>query len=149
MYTTIVLLILQADNSAIDPAQLGGGSGLLWMVFQLLFALGIVVGLAYVTLRVLLPQMAQRLQPTLNSPRGLMAVADTIEIKRGSQLHLVGVAGRWFLLASSEAGMQKLTEVDAALIELTLRELEQAKAQAAPHTPARRLTDLLQRLWRK
>lgn len=84
------------------------GLGFLWMLFQTLVALAFVCGLAYLIFRVLLP----RLSPNYGA-NNMMRVVDRIGLDTRKSLYIIEVTGRWFLVASSENGVQMISELDA------------------------------------
>lgn len=112
-YNSVNLLLSQA---ATDPPRFESGSSLLLMFLQMLLSLGFVLGLAWLVIRVALPRLTRTLDARrLNSPGAssdLVRVVETVTLDQRSQLHLLEVAGRWFMVASSEAGVQVLAELD-------------------------------------
>ena len=79
------------------------------MLLRTVVALGLVCGLAYVLFRWVLP----RLQfPT--STHRLVRIVDTVALDARRSLYVVEVTNRWLLIASSEAGVQLISELDAA-----------------------------------
>lgn len=84
------------------------GLSFFYMLFQTLVALAFVCGLAYVIFRVILPKLT-----TNYGSNNMMRVVDRIGIDTRKSLYIVEVTGRWFLVASSENGMQMISELDA------------------------------------
>lgn len=82
---------------------------LVLMLFQTAIALGAVCGLAYVIFRVVLPKL--NAVPTADS--SMMRVVDRTWLDQRKTLYVIEVAGRWFLVAASEAGVQLVSELDA------------------------------------
>lgn len=79
------------------------------MLLRTVVALGLVCGLAYILFRWVLP----RLQfPT--STRRLVRIVDTVALDARRSLYVIEVTNRWLLIASSEAGVQLISELDAA-----------------------------------
>lgn len=106
------LALLMQEPSPFDPARYGegGGTGLFWMLVQTLLALALVCALAIVLFRWLLPRLQN-----LSSPQGgMVRVVDRVAIEARKSLLVVEVAGRWLLISSSEAGVQLISELDAA-----------------------------------
>ncbi len=84
------------------------GLSFVWMLFQTLVALAFVCGLAYVIFRVLLPRLT-----TNYGANNMMRVVDRIGLDTRKSLYIIEVTGRWFLVASSENGVQMISELDA------------------------------------
>lgn len=78
------------------------------MLFQTLLALAFVCGLAYLIFRVLLPRLT-----TNYGAKNMMRVVDRIGLDARKSLYIIEVTGRWFLVASSENGVQMISELDA------------------------------------
>ena len=78
------------------------------MLFQTLVALAFVCGLAYVIFRVILPRLT-----TNYGANNMMRVVDRIGLDTRKSLYIIEVTGRWFLVASSENGVQMISELDA------------------------------------
>lgn len=78
------------------------------MLFQTLVALAFVCGLAYLIFRVLLPRLT-----TSYGSNNMMRVVDRIGLDARKSLYIIEVTGRWFLVASSENGVQLISELDA------------------------------------
>jgi flagellar protein FliO/FliZ len=103
------ILLLARQSPPIDPAQPAGSDSFAWMLLQTLLALAVVCGLMYVLFRWVLP----RLSPT-GSQRGMVRVVDAVTLEPRRNLYVIEVTGRWLLIASSEAGVQLIGELDAA-----------------------------------
>ena len=88
------------------------GLSFVWMLFQTLVALAFVCGLAYVIFRVLLPRLTSNY-----GSNNMMRVVDRIGLDTRKSLYIIEVTGRWFLVASSENGMQLISELDAKTAE--------------------------------
>ncbi len=84
------------------------GLNFAYMLFQTLVALAFVCGLAYVIFRVLLPKFT-----TNYGANNMMRVVDRIGLDTRKSLYIIEVTGRWFLVASSENGVQMISELDA------------------------------------
>lgn len=108
-----------------------GGASFFMMFVQTMLALGFVCGLAYVIFRWLLP----RLQVARSTGR-MVRVVDRTSLDVRRSLYVVEVAGRWLLVASSEAGLQLLSELDAE----TAAEAEQEAARLRPQFGAGAVT---------
>jgi flagellar biosynthetic protein FliO len=95
-------------QTEIGPEQFQSGTGLLWMFVQTILALGFVCLLAYVVLRVVLPRLNVG-----SSGRNMVTVIDRTALDQRRSLYVVEVTGRWLLIASSEGGVQLISELDA------------------------------------
>lgn len=78
------------------------------MLLQTFLALAFVCGLAYVIFRVLLPKFT-----TNFGANNMMRVVDRIGLDTRKSLYIIEVTGRWFMVASSESGVQMISELDA------------------------------------
>ena len=82
------------------------------MLFQTLVALAFVCGLAYLIFRVLLPRIT-----TNYGANNMMRVVDRIGLDTRKSLYIIEVTGRWFIVASSENGVQLISELDPKTAE--------------------------------
>jgi flagellar protein FliO/FliZ len=87
---------------------LESSSGFAWMLLQTLLALGLVCLLIYALFRWVLPRLGAS-----GSLRGMVRVVDVLKLEPRKSLYIVEVAGRWLLIASSEAGVQLISELEA------------------------------------
>ena len=94
------------------------------MMLQTFVALGAVCGLAYVIFRWVLPRLA-----VTRSAGGMVRVVDRVGLDARKSLYVIEVAGRWLLVASSESGVQLLSELGA-------RTAEEAEQEAVKLRPA-------------
>ncbi|MFN0124521.1 MAG: flagellar biosynthetic protein FliO [Blastocatellia bacterium] len=138
-------LVLQ-NEIALRAAQYDNTSAGV-LLLQTLLALAFVVGLAYLILRVLLPRMAGRAFPgavrMTESANGLMRCVDTLHMGTPGQLHIIEIAGRYYLIAATTGGTQMLTELSAEHIGMLL-----SAAQARqPHHPLANLRDVPMPEW--
>ena len=126
----------------------GGGESFFLMLLQTLLALGLVCGLAYVIFRWALPRLA-----AARSAHSMVRVVDVVGLDARKRLYVIEVAGRWMLVASSEAGVQMVSELDAVAADEAARSLERVRQQqgwksfgaAARTTFAERLARLTNR----
>ncbi len=90
------------------------------MLLQTVVGLGLVCGLCYVAVRVVLPRLASQ-----RRGRGLVRVAFAMTLEPRKRLYVVEVAGQWMLLATSESGTQLISALDSgAAAAAAARELE-------------------------
>lgn len=88
------------------------------MLVQTIFALALVCGLAYVIFRVILPRLAVNY-----GSNNMVRVVDRIGLDARKSLYVIEVAGKWMLVASSESGVQLISELDADTARLAEEEL--------------------------
>lgn len=96
-----------------------GGVEFFFMLLQTMLTLALVCGLAYIIFRWVLPRL--NIARTSNS---MVRVVDRVGLDARKSLYVIEVAGRWLLIASSEAGVQVISELDA-------RSAEEAEQQLA------------------
>jgi flagellar biogenesis protein FliO len=97
---------------------MGNSLSFLWMLVQTVFALVLVCGLAYVIFRVILPRLA-----VSYGTNNMVRVVDRIGLDARKSLYVIEVAGKWMLVASSESGVQLISELDAASAKLAEDEI--------------------------
>ena len=105
-------LVLTLWQSELNPEQFQSGRSLLWMFVQTIMALGFVCLLAYVVLRIVLPRLN-----VATAGKGMVNVIDRTQLDQRRSLYVVEVTGRWLLIASSEGGVQLISELDAEKAE--------------------------------
>ena len=109
--------LMQVAGFGVDAGAVG--ASLFVMLLQTVVALAFVCGLAYLIFRWLLPR--------LNVARvggRMVRVVERAGLDARSQLYVIEVAGRWLLVASSQAGVQLLSELDPKAAEEAAAELE-------------------------
>ena len=106
------------QDAPIDAPQFDSGVSLLWMLVQTVLVLVFVCALAYLVLRYI-PRRAG-----LSTDSTLIRVVDRVPLDQRRNLYVVRVVGRWLLVASSEAGVQLITELDAEAASLEAESLE-------------------------
>jgi flagellar biosynthetic protein FliO len=138
-----IFTIQTAALGAQETTFNGGGESFFLMLLQTLLVLGLVCGLAYVIFRWVLPRLA-----VARSANSMVRVVDVVGLDARKRLYVIEVAGRWMLIASSEAGVQMLSELDTASAAEAAQTLERARQNwksigaAARATLAERLTRL-------
>lgn len=141
--TTRALLLIQQGDGPIGPVPLESGGSFAWMLLQTLLALGLVCLLIYALFRWVLPRLGAS-----GSQRGMVRVVDAMTLEPRKSLYIVEVAGRWLLIASSEAGVQLISELEAekARQEAELREQAQVNRRSLGSAVFDLFTDSLTRL---
>jgi flagellar protein FliO/FliZ len=121
---TLLLVLLQEST----PFVTGGDSGASFflMLVETLLALGLVCGLAYALFRWVLPrlQMAGIMRANDSS---MVRIVDRVGLDARKNLYVIEVAGRWLLIAASEAGVQLVSELDAANAEEAAQAIERMR----------------------
>lgn len=118
-----LLLVLQGP-APFDAAHYGdSGASFFLMLVQTLLALGLVCGLAYVLFRWVLP----RLQHVSGMGGSMVRIVDRVGLDARKSLYVIEVAGRWLLVASSEAGVQLISELDATSAEEAAQAIERLR----------------------
>jgi flagellar protein FliO/FliZ len=117
------ILIASVPTLGAQAATFGGdGESFFLMLLQTLFVLGLVCGLAYLIFRWVLPRLA-----VTRSTNSMVRVVDVVGLDARKRLYVIEVAGRWMLVASSEAGVQMVSELDAEAAEEAAQSLERAR----------------------
>lgn len=107
------LIALQVPTP-FDPTRYNdGGASFFSMLAQTIVALALVCGLAYALFRWVLP----RLQQVGGASGSMVRIVDRTGLDARKSLYVIEVTGRWLLIASSEAGVQLISELDATNAE--------------------------------
>lgn len=104
-----------------------GWLDILWMLVQTAIALGLVCGLAILIFRYILPKLN-----VISYNKSIVRVVDGASLDARKRLLVVEVAGKYLLLASSESGVQLISELDGATVEASVTRLEDLKNEANP-----------------
>ncbi len=96
------------------------------MLVQTVFALALVCALAYLIFRVVLPRLSIGY-----GSNSMVRVVDRVGIDARKSLYVIEVAGKWMLVASSEAGVQLICELDAQTALLAEQEIVKNRAVPA------------------
>ena len=109
----VVLAFWQPETAPFEGAPTGGGGmNFFLMLLQTLLALGLVCGIAYAIFRWILPRLT-----LARASNSMVRVVDRINLDARKSLYVIEVAGRWMLIASSEAGVHLVSELDAKTAE--------------------------------
>lgn len=128
--TASIATSIADGQSAAESGQFGEHSSLLWMSVQTFLALGAVLMLAYIVLRLILPRVLSGVRPQPAGAAGpLIRVVETAALSEQCRLHLIEVTGRWFLLTSSGGEGRALVELDAAAAQEAMAERRSAALQ--------------------
>ena len=110
-----------------DVTPLVGWLDILWMLLQTAFALALVCGLAILIFRYILPKLN-----VVSFNKSIVRVVDGASLDARKRLLVVEVAGKYLLLASSESGVQMISELDGAAVEEAVAKLDEIKKTANP-----------------
>ncbi|MDH3529332.1 MAG: flagellar biosynthetic protein FliO [Acidobacteriota bacterium] len=111
------------------------GLSFLWMMVQTILALAVVCGLAYLLFRVILPKFN-----FAGSSGSMVRVVDRVTIDARKSLCVVEVAGKWLLVAISEAGVQLVSELDAESARIAEGEIAAARENSGTSMIASEIT---------
>lgn len=125
---TLFVATLMHWQSVMPPIETvpssGNASGSFWwMLWQTLLALSLVCALAYLIFRWVLPRL-----DIARSANSMVRIVDVVALDARKRLYIIEVTGRWLLIASSETGVQLISELDSA----TAKEAAEAMAHARP-----------------
>jgi flagellar biogenesis protein FliO len=145
------MLALQEPSPFGVPSAGESNASFVLMLFQTLLALAFVCGLAYALFRWVLP----RLQGVTGAGAGSMVrIVDRVGLDTRKSLYVIEVAGRWLLVASSESGVQLISELDATSAEEAAETIERMRpnfkgASTNATTPREAFADRFARLMSK
>ena len=110
-----LLLALQEPSPFGVPSAGESNASFVLMLFQTLLALAFVCGLAYALFRWVLPRLQGFSGAGGNN--SMVRIVDRVGLDARKSLYVIEVAGRWLLVASSESGVQLISELDATSAE--------------------------------
>ena len=130
---SLVLAFWQQEAAPFGGAPAGGGGGMNFflMLLQTMLALGLVCGIAYAVFRWILPRLS-----LARSASSMVRVVDRINLDARKSLYVIEVAGRWMLIASSEAGVHLVSELDAKTAEEAAEEVARQRPGFGASTAA-------------
>lgn len=119
---------------------------MLWMLVQTAIALGLVCGLAVLIFRYILPKLN-----IVSFNKSIVRVVDGASLDARKRLIVVEVAGKYLLLASSESGVQIISELDGGKVEQAVARLDAADDQTnAPiKKTSHTFAQMLDGVWKK
>ncbi len=95
-----------------------------WLLVQTAIALALVCGLAILIFRYILPRLN-----AVSFNKSIVSVVDGTSLDARKRLIVVQVAGKYLLLASSESGVQMISELNGAAVEEAVAELEKTRGE--------------------
>ena len=138
------LKLLLWQTTPITPTV--GWFDILWMLAQTAIALGLVCGLAILIFRYILPKLN-----VISYNKSIVRVVDGASLDTRKRLLVVEVAGKYLLLASSESGVQLISELDGATVEEAVTRLEDLKKNGSPQfkKASESFAQLMDGVWKK
>lgn len=118
------LLLLWQEPVPFSVPGSGSGASFLLMLVQTVLALGLVCGLAYALFRWVLPHLTQ---VSGGAPGSMVRIVDRVRLDTRKSLYVIEVAGRWLLVASSESGVQLISELDGENAEAAASSIERRR----------------------
>jgi len=123
-----------------QPVPTVGWLDIVWLLVQTAIALGIVCGLAILIFRYILPRLN-----VVSFNKSIVHVVDGASLDARKRLIVVEVAGKYMLLASSENGVQLVSELDGEAVEKAVAEM----AKPANETKKDLFTQAIDKVWQK
>lgn len=123
-----------------QPIPTVGWLDIIWLLVQTIFALALVCGLAILIFRYILPRLN-----VVSYNKSIVNVVDGTSLDARKRLLIVEVAGKYLLLASSENGVQLVSELDGAAVEQAIADSD--KLQQG--TKKESFTEVLNGFWKK
>lgn len=123
-----------------------GWLDVLWMLVQTTIALGLVCGLAVLIFRYILPKLN-----IVSFNKSIVRVVDGAALDARKRLIVVEVAGKYLLLASSESGVQTISELDGGEVERAVARLEETNKQSNPQfkKASDSFAQIMESVWKK
>lgn len=123
-----------------QPVPTVGWLDIIWLLVQTAIALGIVCGLAILIFRYILPRLN-----VVSFNKSIVHVVDGTSLDARKRLIVVEVAGKYMLLASSESGVQLVSELDGDAVEKAVAEM----AKPSDETKKDLFTQAIDKVWQK
>lgn len=115
--------LLWQNNQPVVPSV--GWFDIIWLLLQTAIALALVCGLAILIFRYILPRLN-----AVSFNKSIVNVVDGASLDARKRLMVVEVAGKYLLLASSESGVQMISELEGAAVEQAVADLEKSQSEA-------------------
>lgn len=122
------------------PLPTVGWFDVVWLLLQTLIALALVCGLAILVFRYILPRLN-----VVTFNESVVKVVDGTSLDARKRLIVVETAGKYMLLATSESGVQLITELDGTAVETAVANLEKSQTGIKKDS----FTQVLDRYWQK
>ena len=118
-YFLLNFLLLQSNQPVVSAV---GWWDIIWLLVQTAIALALVCGLAILIFRYILPRLN-----AVSFNKSIVNVIDGASLDARKRLMIVEVAGKYLLLASSESGVQLISELDGAAVEQAVADMEKSQ----------------------
>ena len=123
-----------------QPVPTVGWLDIVWLLLQTAIALGLVCGLAVLIFRYILPRLN-----VVSFNKSIVNVVDGASLDARKRLIVVEVAGKYMLLASSESGVQMISELDGAAVEKAVADMSKPADEAKKDL----FTQAIDKVWQK
>lgn len=123
-----------------QPVPAVGWLDIVWLLVQTAIALALVCGLAILIFRYILPRLN-----VVSFNKSIVHVVDGASIDARKRLIVVEVAGKYMLLASSENGVQLVSELDGEAVEKAVAEMVKPTDEAKKDL----FTQAIDKVWQK
>lgn len=133
-----VLDFIFLQNS--QPLPTVGWLDIVWLLIQTAIALALVCGLAILIFKYLLPRLN-----SVSFNKSIVKVVDGTSLDARKRLIVVEVAGKYLLLASSESGVQMISELDGAAVEQAVADSDKTQNEKKKDA----FSQTLDRFWKK
>lgn len=107
-----------------QPIPSVGWWDIIWLLLQTAIALALVCGLAILIFRYILPRLN-----AVSFNKSIVQVVDSASLDARKRLIIVQAAGKYLLVASSESGVQLISELDGAAVEDAVAALEKTQSE--------------------
>lgn len=123
-----------------QPVPSVGWLDIVWLLIQTAIALALVCGLAVLIFKYLLPRLN-----AVSFNKSIVKVVDGASLDARKRLLVVEVAGKYLLLASSESGVQMISELDGEAVEQAVADADKTKNEKKKD----HFSQTLDRFWKK
>ena len=96
---------------------------IIWLLLKTAIALALVCGLAILIFRYILPRLNVG-----SYSKSIVNIVDAVPLDTRKRLIVVKAAGKYMLLAVSESGVQFISDLDGAEVEIATAELQKLEA---------------------
>lgn len=136
IYFQFIFLFFQNTQ----PIPSVGWLDIVSLLIQTAIALALVCGLAILIFRYILPRLN-----AVSFNKSIVHVVDGTALDARKRLIIVEAAGKYLLLASSESGVQLVSELDGAAVEQAVAKLEKSQEETKKDS----FSQTLERFWQK
>ncbi|MEP6901916.1 MAG: flagellar biosynthetic protein FliO [Actinomycetota bacterium] len=108
-----------------QPVPTVGWLDIVWLLVQTAIALALVCGFAILIFKYILPRLS-----VVSFNKSIVHVVDGTSLDARKRLLVVEVAGKYLLLASSENGVQLISELDGPAVEQAVAAAEKSQKES-------------------